>query len=338
MKQNLAVYMQDSDYGGRLTGYLMLYQKFPFQVVTFTKSEILAQYAQKERIDVLLVGQSVLTKDIAELPVRRILVLTEERDAELCVGTERELKTVYKYQSMEAIAGAVTECYEAFLPPDQEGTPEQYLADYVGVYSPVRRCGKTLFSLVYAQLLSKSKRVLYLSLEYYAGMEQLYAGETGADLADALYYMQQGTLTERLGELTGHWGTLDVISPMQYPEELSGITPQSVLELIRQLRKSGRYDVVVFDAADCLYSPLLLLEECSCVYMPVKTDVVSKERLEAFCRALQQAGRERLLERIVQIALPKAVYAVSKDGFLEQLLCGSLGDFVRELQQGAAYG
>lgn len=332
MKQVLAVYEGDQGYVRGLTGYLTVRHRVPFQVVTLTKEEMVVHMAASGKIDVLLIGADVYNEQIGALPIRKVLLLTEELCASEMVYLGREVRTVYKYQSMEKIVDVLRACYEALRPPLIQ--PEDVAqADCIAVYSPVKRCGKTMFALLYGQQSAQEVRTLYLSLEYGKGVEQLCGLEGGADLADVLDQFEQGTLSDHLPELVRRWEGLDVILPVRDPEDVREISWESLQGLLGWLRTCGVYDRILLDAAEALYQPVKLLETCSRVFLPVREEWVAKEKTEFFLEGLRQSGKTELLGRIQEISLPEFTWNGTMPGLI-QLQCTPFGDYVRHVLSG----
>ena len=77
-----------------------------------------------------------------------------------------------------------------------------------------------------------------------------------------------------------------------------------------------------------------LLDGCDGVYMPVLKDPVSQAKIEAFDRYLGAAGAISLKEKIQRIQLPVIRGYGRLDDYMEKLLWGEMGDFVRSLLEG----
>ncbi len=337
MRKVLGIYDTEGGYGERLAGYLSSRGRLPFRIVVFTGEEILRGFAEKEELQILLIHEKSMNEEIAGLPVSRILLLTEEPE-----GAEnlfsKEIQPVYKYQSAERIRGTVMDCYEALLPAVSGEEKVREGAGLITVYSPVHHCFKTTFALLYGQLLAKEERVLFVSLEVHAGFETLLGLTGGADLSDALYYHRQGKLGEQLPGIVQHLGELDILMPVQYPEDLCEIRAEELLELLRSILQEGAYSAIVLDAGEALYRPGDILKGSRRVFMPRREDEVSLAKLQAFENCMSLWGQEELEKRIEQLQLPLQMTCQSGAGgakeHLEELMWGAMGDYVRGLLPG----
>ncbi len=71
------------------------------------------------------------------------------------------------------------------------------------------------------------------------------------------------------------------------------------------------------------------------IYMPVKDDCISASKLEEFEEYLRAAGQEKVLGRIQKLKLPYHNSFGRRETYMEQLLWGELGDYVRRLLRGS---
>lgn len=330
MRKILGIYDTESSYGERLAGYLSAKGRLPFRIVVFTSEEMLLRFAGKEEIHILLIHERLVTEEIARLSLFRLLMLTEESGGHESRVDGQVLVPVYKYQSAERIQGQILECYEAMqplAPPEESPRPGSGL---ITIYSPVHHCYKTTFALLYGQLLARSERVLFVSLEVYAGFEELFGLTAGGDLSDALYYDRQGTLAEQLPGILQHMGPLDVLMPVQYPEDLQEVGMEQLLTMIDHVLESEMYTAVVVDAGEALYRPAELLAKSRRIFMPEREDRVSAARVEVFARCMSLWGHEEVWQRMERLHLPCQAGAAGSQ-YMEQLMWGSMGDYVRSL-------
>ena len=73
---------------------------------------------------------------------------------------------------------------------------------------------------------------------------------------------------------------------------------------------------------------------CDVVYMPVREDCISAAKLEEFEEYLEEADDTGVRDRIQKLKLPRHTGIGKRDGYLEQLIWGEMGDYVRQLLNG----
>ena len=76
------------------------------------------------------------------------------------------------------------------------------------------------------------------------------------------------------------------------------------------------------------------VSETDAVYMPVKDDLVSMAKLEEFEEYLGEADQTDVKGRIQRLKLPENSTVLRGENYMEQLLWGELGDYVRRLLNG----
>lgn len=331
MKQIAAVYDVDAAYGERLMRYLEKKEKIQFQMVHFTREEALLQFAADRSIEILIINQRMLTEPVKVLTVDHWIVLTEEKQEDGCL----EYRYIYKYQSAEEIVREIMRYSETVIPFVAAEKAVWYkTVQMIGIYSPAIDCLKTPFALAMARLLSQEEAVLYLNLDAISGLDYLLEKESETDLSDAVYYMHQGSLKEKLPELVQSYGAVDYISPVRCPEDLRTISAGDFVQLLQEIVQSQIYQTIVLDVAEGLYSPADILNFCHTIYMPMKSDFVSETRQREFWKYLERSDKINIRDRIQQIRLPPCPCIVHSGNYIEQLLWGELGDYTRTVLRG----
>ena len=330
MKRVMAVYDVDPFYADRFADFANRKEKIPFTVMAFTTMERLKNYMKEHTVELLLVSHMVDKKELERLPVKQIITLTEGEVARL----ENTYPNVYKYQSTEGIIREVMSIYCGQV-QDDSGILAGPKAVILGVYSPVNRCLKTSFALTAGQILGQDSRVLYVTFEEYSGLSRLNGEVFQGDLSDLLYYYQQGKFNIlRLNALVHTMGNLDYIPPVRYPEDLCQLSPEELAGFVESLARETGYETILVDLGQMGRKAVEVLEICDTVYMPIKDDCVSVAKLEEFDEYLQISQRTALAEKIQKLKLPYHNSFGRKDSYVEQLLWGELGDYVRQLLKG----
>lgn len=318
MKKILALYDEEEAYCRQLAEYANRKEGYPFRAVPFTSAEKLERYAKENRIELLLLPESCEAL-AARIQAGRSVLLTERE-------REGEETCVCKFQP----AGQLLNRLARLAGADRAEQGMQG-ASVFGVYSPVGRCGKTTFALLLGQVLARKHSVLYLSLEEFSGVSALLSEDTGGNLSDAYFYFMQGTLGEHLKELAGHWHELDILPGVGCPEDLYGITQESMEELLRYIAQLGLYDTLIIDMGSCLRAGVDLLPLCSLVYVPVLEDGAVGDKLENFHAWLEQRQNQGYACKTVELCLPYAQRGGPVSLRLEYQLWGEAGDYVRSL-------
>lgn len=327
MKRNiLAVCDLEASYAYNLMESIYEKQGTAFEIQAFTSVKSLIAFGKEQPIELLLISASAMCDGVKELTIGKIMILSEgERIKELST-----YPCIYKYQASDQLIREVMDYYVK----EQVTEPAVLLKKKVrviGIYSPAGRSLKTSFALAYGQLMARERRTLYLNLEEYAGFESLMNEEYSADITDLLYFAKlgNGSLVYRIGSLVKQVGGLDYIPPALMGEDLKEIGPKEWRGLIQELKDYSSYDTLILDVGNCVRGILELLEECTRIYMPVREDVVSIAKLYQFEKALEQRNLGFLMERTRKLKLPYHNSFGNRENYIDQLLWGELGDYVR---------
>lgn len=327
----MAVYDVDPYYADRFAEFVNLREKLPFIVMPFSSLERLKKYAKEHSVEVLLIHDKIPGSELEQIPAGQIITLSEGETLQ----TDESYPSVYKYQSSDSIVREVMATY-CETPKPISNLSTGIKAWIVGIYSPVKRCLKTSFGLTMGQLLARDSKVLYLNFEEFSGLSQLTNASYREDLSDVLYYFRQESCTwMRLGSVIHSWGDMDYIPPARYPEDLYQIEGTDLARLVRQIGAESDYETLILDLGQMGKRSVEIMETCDIVYMPVKEDTVSAAKIHEFDQYLKAAGKEELADRIHKVKLPYHNSFGRKDSYIEQLLWGELGDYVRQLLKGS---
>lgn len=325
----LAVYDPDPSFGERLADYVNQKEMVPFTVMAFSSLDKLKRYGEEHSIEILLVDESA-RETVKDVKARQVMVLC---DGEL-VEKKDACTAIYKYQSGDCIMREVLASY-CSQPMEPALALLGTKAVVMGIYSPVNRCLKSSLALTIGQVLAKKEGVLYMNLEEYSGFSRLVCSEYRSDLSDVLYLYRQGEYNwMRLKSMVSNWGSMDYIPPVRYAEDLSQVSPEDMARLIDRIARESGYDKIVVDVGQMGKGALPLLSVCDVVYMPVKEDCVSAAKVEEFEEYLEEADDGSVGAKIHKLRLPRSTFHGTREGYLEQMMWGELGDYVRQLLSG----
>lgn len=325
----MAIYDVDPAYGARFADFVNQRERTPFTAMPFSSLVKLKEFAENHLVEILLIDRAAL-REVEGIRARQIITLADGEVVELA----EECPVVYKYQSGDSIMREVMACY-CKQPVENGAALLGAKASVIGVYSPVNRCLKTSFALTMGQLLARNERVLYINLEEYSGFSRLIAAQYEQDLSDVLYLYRQGAYNWlKLKSIVYSWGGMDYIPPVRYAEDLNQVTPEDMALLLDRVARESGYEKLLVDVGQMGKGALPILENCDVVYMPVKDDCISAAKVEEFEEYVEAAGSTLLRERIHKLKLPYHNSFGRRDTYMEQLLWGELGDYVRQLLRG----
>lgn len=329
-KQIFAVCDLEADYACNFMDYLNQKKNIPFEIQAFTSVDSLVAFAKENLVELLLISSEAMCREIGELNIGKIVILTEgNKPKEL-----DDYTGVYKYQASSDIVREVMACYSAeqTILPDQTPVLKK-TTEILGVYSPIGGCLKTSFALTLAQILGKEKNVLYLNLEEYSGFEMLFQKKFSHTLSDLLYYVRQGTsaLNVRMDSMIQSLGDMDFIPPVQSPEDIRSASWQDWEQILQEIVQYSSYETVVLDIGNGIEDVFQMLEMCTTIYTPVKSDRISRCKLHQFEELLKVREYAQVLDQMVKLELPFYRETADTDFQIEQLVWSPIGKYVKRL-------
>ena len=331
MKKNIfAVCDLEVDYAFNFMDYLNQKKNLPFEIQAFTTAESLLAYGKENHIELLLISDKAMRKEIRELGIGKIIILSEGvHPPEL-----DQYSSVYKYQSSSNVIREVMAYYgeEKALNPVVFPVLKKTM-EIIGVYSPLGRCLKTSFALALGQILAKDKAVLYLNLEEYSGFEELFGKKFPTNLSDLFYYVRQGNenLIHRMNGMIQTVNNLDFVPPVRTPSDIRTVFWEDWELLLQEITLHSSYEVLVLDIGSGIDENFQLLDLCEKIYMPVLKDAVSVCKMTQFENLLRIWNKDKILEKIEKLHLPFYMDSISSESYVEQLVWGELGDYIRKL-------
>lgn len=328
-KGNLVIYDAEYDFASKLAAFLSSRRNNVYNIYAFTDYSALKEFAKSCHVDILLVSENVINRNIDDLGAAEVLVLSDsDRQKELC-----GYKTIEKYQSADGVFREVMEyamkCNERnrginIVLPDSE---------VIGVYSPVGRCCKTIFALTLSHILSSENRVLYLNFEEFSGFRGLFNTEYIGDLSDLVYFYMQNknVLKNKLHVIKKEYCGFDYIPPMMFSNDIRNVPMDIWTSFVNEIKFIGSYDVIVLDLSNMLMDLFEMLDICDNIYMPAAEDFISSAKTDEFYQVLSDRHREGMSRKI------KKVY-VKGDGYIERSNCdvskivtGGFCEYIRDM-------
>lgn len=299
-KHRLAICDPEREYAYRLMDALGRRPNFPFEVFVCTGIETLEESLSQKPRPFLVIAQSVWDKSRGRWQGFGHLVLLGPEDV-----PEPGVVGISKYAGVSRIARKILEeAKKADFHFLSEGAGEAAVR-FLGIYSPVRRCLQTTFSLCLGQLLARDHSVLYLNFECFSGLPQALGREFDADLSDLLYFLDEPgqDFLERLYQSAEKVNGLDVVAPALSGTDIRRTAAEEWIRLLETLRAS-RYEYVILDLSESVQGLPELLRRCSRIYTIVKEDGFALAKLEQYRTFLQKADYGDVLEQTKELMLP----------------------------------
>lgn len=327
-KLNFAICDLEAVYACRLMNYITEKQNIPFEILVFSGLDSLREFTKENSIELLLISTRMMCPEVKEMNINRIVILSEGE-----VQPEYgDYPTVYKYQASNNLVAEVMNYYASDM---NEHVPYfmKRNARVIGIYSPVKRCGKTCFALTLGQVLAKNHSVLYLNMEECAGFSALTGKDYSADISDVMYFIRQnkGNVIFKIQAIVQHLGELAYVPPAYSASDLQEVEPEEWLSLLDAVTSVGGYEIIILDLEGSVEEQVRLLSACTRIYTPVCDGVIAKAKIQQYEKLLKELECEEILKETRYLKLPYAEPASAGEYALEQLINSDMGNYVRTL-------
>lgn len=318
----LALCDPEVDYAQHMADFLRRKKDAVWEIRVFSEKKELMEFAKQEPMEILLIAEAVYGDFVQGLNVKMPIILSETG-----MVKEHGLVHIDKYQPAEQVRQELL-CH--YMEHSEEGylkMPGIEKAKLIGMYSPIRRCLQTTFALTLCQLLAEKHRTLYLSFEFYCGLEE-WKDCRRQDLSELLYHRQNKEQLEGmyLQTLVKKEGNLDCVVPMMNGENLLYVTPVEWKKLLDNLVCCGEYEYVVLDLSENLQGLFEILRACDHIYTMVLEDPAAQQKVCAYEQLLLLQEYDDIKEKTSKCKLP--IFRKLPES-LNRYTKGELADYIR---------
>ena len=313
MSKIFAICDTDRLYVKNLIQYINSRQNIPLKLQAFTSPELLKEYAIQNSIELLLISTEAMDEEIAGLSIGKIVLLTEDG----AVGV-KGFPSVNRYQASGNLVQEVMQYYGTGNMAVAYAAAKLATTQMIGVYSPIKRCGKTSFALALGEAYARRKQVLYVNLEDFSGFRVLFQREYHMDISDLLYFYReekQGMLN-RIEEVAEKLHSLYYLPPAMCPADMKSVQPEEWREWFLLLMQS-KYEIIIVEPGDCIHGLEEILALFNKIYMPVLENSISLAKLKEYENYLLLSGWESLNNRIQKQTM--ALVEEKEKGILEYM-------------------
>ncbi len=300
MKHTMIIYDRDRRYANKAAGYINSKDGFPFEVRVPDSIDAASYRTKGLSIDIALIDEE-LYGEAEELSDEGTEILLLSGDSLKNVGSRQ---VIYKYQSIEKI---IKEILMYASTRDKLGhlITRKNQMKLIGLYSPIRRSGQTSLGLTIGQILSKTHRTLFVSMDCYGSIpgEELNIPYSG-DLSDLLYSMNNDVkdIASLIGGVSGSLGGLDVMPPMERHNDLISITFSQWRSFLRYLEEGTDYEYIILDMSKAVQGLIGLTALCNKLITTVTDERTDSHRLESFREELE--GIENIDDNLKIVCVP----------------------------------
>jgi hypothetical protein len=313
--QRLAICDGDSIYCHRLDEYLHGNLKLDFDIFSFTDPEILAEFANKTPVSLLIISGKLFDylEENGKLDdFKNVLVLDETAEAGRVdhMADECGVRIVHmsKYQEASRIVDSIIDfCVKS--PEDFKGVGNKTGVEkghIYGFYTPISGCGQTDLAISIARKLAQKSKVIFLSFESFSFLPEMLGVSPREDITDVIYYTEceKSKLPIYLEKIKETKDGIDFILPARTAQQIKDISFEKIKDLADVLIHEAGYEYVVMDLTEYPAGFLDILMLCDKVFTITGTGSRDTYRQKLYDEALVESGYGGIKAKTVFCQLP----------------------------------
>lgn len=326
MKKRLAICDSDERYRQSMQTYLMKRLE-DFEVLTFGSLQEAVDNSRQQAFTIFLLGEQLYEASLSDIQALQIFILREN-------GKKAILEYPYleKYQSMESLIRDIWEGYAENCLMDSPVYRIKKKTRIHAFYSPGASKKQTLSALALGQVLARrDKKVLYLNLQAFAGWDEQFFEQVGADITDLLYVIgrQEGNLSYRIQGMKHTVSDMDYFSPAEDYMDLLKISEVEWMTFLDRLLELGEYSDLILDLSEICQGLYRMLEKSDGIYSLCGRTNPEKRAMEQYKRLLEKRELASVLEKTKWLTPPQE--DLERITGLERLSVTALGEYMRGL-------
>lgn len=301
MKQEIEIAYLDVEktYAKKLSAYVSKQKKIPFKLRTFCDEEYFWEYIASEKIpDYVMIDTSFVNELSSRYAGPMIILDSSEQIDD--VKNQKELH-IFKYQAGDVIVRALLSIVlENRCSFQADHSLEQI--DFIVVYSPVNRCGKTSFGKALAEVCAEKKKTLFLSFDCRMdGMIQPAAKHCLSDVI--MYYLEiPNCLSKMIPLAIQRLERADYLVSAKSVEELYQLSWMDWNCLLSFIVKIGGYDALVLDLSQEINEYDYLISNSDVTFVPMLDDELSLCKVKNF-ETYMEAFFEQDCHKMIKVRL-----------------------------------
>ena len=304
-KRILAICDTEAEYAYRMMEVLKARKDLHFDVHVFTDTVNLLSVNFADEIECLLITESAYSENIKELNIPHVFILNESGMEE--IREENHFYNINKYQPADHIVNDMMAYYvdmKVVLP--RKAFKSNKSVKIIGVYTPVKRCLQTTFSLTLGQILAKRGKTLYLNYESFSGFSQLNNRNYRADMTDMIYLFEcvKEKFIYKLGSIKEEVNGLDFVAPASIYPDLMNVRGEQWTELLKEMRNQGDYEYIILDLSEYVNGLLNILNVCDWIYTITRGDFYAVAKMEQYEQLLKELHMESVVSKTQKLNLP----------------------------------
>lgn len=320
------IFDTEEQYANNLLDYISVKRGMPFRTVAFTELSEMQAYLKGNHVDILLISEQVIDETFLQYDISKIILLS---NCNVYAGDD-DYSSIFKYQSSENI---IREILDYFVALHQNAVSCPIIKDdvkFIGVYSPIGRCGQTTFAITLGQCLAEKYNVLYLNFEEFSSVKRLLDTGYPSDLSDLMYFYLQNpkSIGIKLKAIIGNLFGVDYVPPVSCHKDLREITIEQWELFVKCIATTSEYNIIILDLSNMLEDVIEMLCICNMVYVPRIDDEMQDYKVNAFMQAIREEEYSIIENKITLVEIQERM--IRNVDISRPLVSSDFGEYVKK--------
>lgn len=327
---NGLIVLLDSDtaYSSCLCEYINIHTSLDYETMTFSQIDVFLDFSVNKQIDILLVNEDIFSSlPLYKISFLNLFILSETNFDSTIEKDSYTFNVFFKYQSMQGLLHKIMSHFSLDR-HNYAAFAINHTSKLIGVYSPIKRCGKTSFAIALATAYSGKTPTLFITFDEYA-CDYLSMSKDKKTISELMFYLldNSSNTINHLDSIVCTINGLDIIPPAIYPDDLRHLASDTLISFLSQL-KNTKYTHIIIDFANTLFDIVPLLNLCDKVYMPVVDDDISRKKLSDFLVSAKNICTDFSEDIFTLITPPVFSYTDGNTSIYNQLMLSPLLSYI----------
>ncbi len=326
----LVLYDKDEEYARLMCEYLLGCRNLPWKITACTSEADLKKICVNRTPSLLVTTNSCYTRTLEDMGVGKLVILSDGSGTRVVRDTEK-IPVIEKYRPADETLRAILEIYAGEITDEESVSliPSAERARLIGVFSPIRRCYQTTFSVLMGRLLRSRGKVLYLSFEFCEGCDELIPPDGSRNITDLMYFIKSppSVFSIRFRSMVRSIGEIDYIPGAVSGTDLSEIPEEEWMTFLKRICAIEDYSYVILDLSESIRGIFGILRMCDRIYTLTRNDRVAKRKLDSYENVLAMYEYSDVREKSIRCSPPSVSRVPSFSGDLQG---GELIEYIKD--------
>jgi len=296
----LAVFDTDVLYASRLMEYLRKSDRCDFEVLLFTRMDILIDFLKHQTVEILLLGGEKLADDFPDGNIGHVFILCDDKR----LMRERE-EAIFKYQAADRVCSEILSRYTKL--EDGRYSNCNGKVRFVAYFSPIPGGDKISHAWAQAKKMSESSKTLFINLEMLPASGFLKQEDESRSMSELLYYLKEGKpeYINRLKDCLEYSEKMAFLRKPVHGFDLLSLNREDMKRFMEDIENLADYEIVVFYLGMYSEASMEVLKHCDEINVIISDISYEEDVYEEWRRQMSLIGMDMEKNKLNRVKLQR---------------------------------